>query len=828
MSKKNIMRLALIVVFIISLSLLISCDSTYTVTFDTDGGSEIPKQEVSAGGLATQPPQDPVKDGYSFDGWYHNNDTWKFKHYTVNSDITLIAKWVPNYTVKFETDGGTEIEDQIVRQDTFAKKPANPKREGFEFIGWYVGDAEWKFETEAVKKDVTIKAKWLALHTVSFDTDGGNVIPNQIVKDGLTAEEPDAPTKSGFVFAGWYLDDELWNFDTPIISATAFKAKWTAEFKVDFDSDGGELVTVQYIQSGEFAEEPATPTKAGYMFVFWYDANDTDKTPWNFEENAITQAITLKAEWKKYHTIKFENLKGGTIDDIEVLDGETLTAPTSPSHELYIFEGWLNGSNGTWDFSSPVTSDMTLSAKWRDNYCTVIFDTNGGSAAPESLKIPLGETVPKPTQPTKDGVAFVCWQYFAGAQKVVWNFDTKLDSVTTITLIAAWTNEFYTVTFELNGATGNIPKQYIAKNSGLLVEKPDDPIRAGYRFGGWISEIDDTLWSFETASPVSDVTLKAFWIKIHTVTFDYNGGSITGDSSKLADDGTKINEPDAPEKAAHRFIGWYNGETIWNFASMTVTEDITLTAKWEEVFTLKFDLNGGNLNKAPTVKDQYFAKTNPAQNIAQNPGVPEKTGYRFIGWYKGETAWNFATMTISENTTLVAKWERIYIVNFEFDGGQADIDPITVTVNGTITKPTQIPQKKHYVFAGWYDKDDPTKTIVTDFSAKPITKNTTFVAKWDLSVYTITFDANDGTPVPDVQHVEYGSLITKPQEDPELNQNYIFLAWYDENGKIWDFTKTPERDMTLKAYWLQVSSGNDGIGGLGPSAGNVIGPSDDW
>ena len=136
----------------------------YTVKFATDGGGTIADQSVTSGNKATKP-ADPKKEGFEFKGWFkeaaltnaYNFDT------PVKSNFTLYAKWEEaDYTVKFETNGGGTIADQAVKADEKATKPADPKKEGFEFKGWFKEAAltnAYDFNTP-VKSNLTLYAKW--------------------------------------------------------------------------------------------------------------------------------------------------------------------------------------------------------------------------------------------------------------------------------------------------------------------------------------------------------------------------------------------------------------------------------------------------------------------------------------------------------------------------------------------------------------------------------------------------------------------------------------------------------------------------------------------
>lgn len=134
---------------------------TYTVSFNTDGGSAIEAQTVESGAVATRP-ANPTKEGFAFDNWYTSSAlTTVFNFATpITVDTVLYAKWINTYTVTFDTDGGSEVEPQTVVSGGTATQPEDPTKDSFTFDGWYDSeDAEYDFATP-VTEDITIYAKW--------------------------------------------------------------------------------------------------------------------------------------------------------------------------------------------------------------------------------------------------------------------------------------------------------------------------------------------------------------------------------------------------------------------------------------------------------------------------------------------------------------------------------------------------------------------------------------------------------------------------------------------------------------------------------------------
>lgn len=147
----------------------------YTVTFNSQGGSEVAPQAVYAGEKIVKP-ANPTKEKEYFVDWYKEaecTNVWDFENETVSQDITLYAKWTSiAYTVTFETNGGTAIEAQLVPEGTFATKPATaPTKEGNLFEGWYTEQTmtnPFDFYTP-ITKDITLYAKWMDISSITYD-----------------------------------------------------------------------------------------------------------------------------------------------------------------------------------------------------------------------------------------------------------------------------------------------------------------------------------------------------------------------------------------------------------------------------------------------------------------------------------------------------------------------------------------------------------------------------------------------------------------------------------------------------------------------------------
>ena len=280
------------------------------------------------------------------------------------------------FTVNFDANGrGTAPETQTVPYGESAVEPETLTAEGYTFGGWYtdaVCTELWDFATE-VTQNVTLYAKWtINTYTVSFDANGHGTAPEvQNVNWNETAVEPQALIAEGHTFGGWYTDavcTEQWNFDTAITADVTVYAKWTINtYTVSFDANGhGTAPEVQSIVWKETATEPEALTAEGHTFDGWYtDAAGTEK--WDFT-TAVTESMTLYAKWTiNTYTVSFNANGHGTAPNTQTIAwNEMATEPEAPTEKNCGFDGWYIDAECTtpWDFTSAVTADVTLYAKW--------------------------------------------------------------------------------------------------------------------------------------------------------------------------------------------------------------------------------------------------------------------------------------------------------------------------------------------------------------------------------------------------------------------------------------------------------------------------------
>ena len=333
----------------------------YTVTFQSEGGSEVASQ-IRANTPADRP-ADPTKEGYTFIGWYNGESEWNFAD-AVTEALTLTAKWQLNqYTITFDTAGGSEVAPITQDYGTTITAPANPAKTGYTFAGW-----DREIPTTMPAGDMTITARWqVNQYTITFKPENGgeDIVITQDYGTAITP--PAAPTRTGYTFAGWDRESPT----TMPAENITLTARWTVnQYTITFKPENGGQDIVIKQDYGTAITAPANPTKTGYTFAGW------DKT---IPSTMPAENITLTARWQvNQYTITFKPENGGQDIVIKQDYGTAITAPANPTKTGYTFAGW--------DKTIPTTmpaGDMTITARWTENRVIVIIRPDDSKDEPD-------------------------------------------------------------------------------------------------------------------------------------------------------------------------------------------------------------------------------------------------------------------------------------------------------------------------------------------------------------------------------------------------------------------------------------------------------------
>ena len=314
----------------------------YTITFDTNGGSEIAPITQDYGTEITAP-DNPTRKGYTFKGWDK-----EIPKTMPAENITVKAQWEINqYTITFDTNGGSEIAPITQDYGTEITVPDNPTRKGYTFKGW-----DKEIPETMPTENMTVKAQWeINQYAITFDTNGGSEIAPITQDYGTKITAPADPTRKGYTFKGW--DKEI--PETMPAENMTVKAQWEInQYAITFDTNGGSEIAPITQDYGTAITAPADPTREGYTFIGW----DRD-----IPEIMPAENITVTAQWEiNRYTITFDTAGGSEIAPITQDYGTNITAPADPTREGYTFIGW--------DKAIPTTmpaENITVTAQWKDS-----------------------------------------------------------------------------------------------------------------------------------------------------------------------------------------------------------------------------------------------------------------------------------------------------------------------------------------------------------------------------------------------------------------------------------------------------------------------------
>lgn len=293
------------------------------------------------------------------------------------------------------------------------------------------------------------------------------------------------------------------------------------------------------------------------------------------------------------YTVTFYDPDNKTnISTETVKQGNSVSKPTDPTLDDYVFDGWYTDSTFSTEFDfngSAITGNVTIYAKWKEvqesSTYTVTFDVGGGTyIAPQDIVVG-GYAIKPVTPPVRAGYLFEGW-YVDSDYTEVFDFDVRISGNTTV--YAKWSEDAdvtlgqFTVTF-MNG-TDYYYRQTVTE--GDSISSPVEPVKEGYVFLGWYADAHlETLFDFSHTVIDSNTVIYSKWeadSSYYTVYFSTGLG--TSVASQTVKDGNYVVEPASPSRTGYSFGGWYldsEYEEKFSFVNDAVTENITLYAKWD-------------------------------------------------------------------------------------------------------------------------------------------------------------------------------------------------------------------------------------------------------
>ena len=812
----------------------------FTVTFDGNNGTADGEATVSKeyryGALVAVPAAE--REGYTFLGWADaaENGNIVDVNLTAVEDATYYAQWEINeYTITFDTVGGTEIAPITQYYATAVTAPAAPEKLGNTFAGW---DKEIPVTMPA--EDMTITAQWtINSYDAIFNAGDGQfadgsttaTVEDVVFGEAITAPTEE-PTKEGYTFDGW-LDAEGNPVDTMDAEGKEFIAQWEInEYTITFAETGDTVIEPITQDYATDVVAPADPVKEGYTFAGW-DVQIPATMP------ATDMTITAKWDVNPYDATfdagegTFASTGETTVTTPVDYGTDIITPDEAPEKTGYSFAGWADEDGNVYTEGVPAgkmdADGETFTAVWAPNedteYKVVVNYTDAATGAKAVEFVYVGTTdnaiaiVDEIPDPEAEKTEYVLMSDLEIKGYVL---DTEAENEFTDVVAADGStvlNLYYiatkvTANFDANGGkyydATTVKSVEIDYNSLVAPVAPagyDAPAQEGYTFGGWQGLNDSTRLQ-------ADRTFQAIWnANQYTITWDTNGSDVDGGEFVQTDDyKALVNKQTYAVREGYTFVGWVdeNGAAV-EVPDNIPAKDITLIADYD---VISYDIIWNDGTKTTTeTKDYGSAIVEPAYE-------PAKEGYTFEGWATadGKTPAEVATVPV-DGVEFEAQWTKNnYTVNYYV------INPATGEFGAAVaTAEVAYGDPISTVFTGYTAPEGYTLVAIayTDTGlTAPLADGATMPAN-DVNLY-YALAANEyeakfyldaeKTDLYETVKADYNAVINAPA-DP-TKEGYVFKGWtpvvdtMDELGKT--FVATWEADTFTVTY-----KANGGVWGEG-------------
>lgn len=679
--------------------------STQEIIFDLNNGENGPENALAeTNSIFVIPDIVPERNGYSFKGWEYETKVYQSGEQLKvgNETITLVAIWdIGIVDITYDGNGGENIprEDTAAMNTSYTIPKDEPSQEFYTFKGWKNSNDDELYQAgdtlDITNKDLEFIAQWDRIQqTVTFDNNGGT--------SSLTVESVDTnaeytipnvfPEKPAHGFEGWEYQGKLYQPEETIF-VTDKDITLTAQYEigryiVHHDGNGAESNVPEDIYLGEgvpyriavigegIITEDHDPIREGYTFMGWL-RNDDGKIYHAGDLLIINQDTILVAQWEINDYIVSYELNGGDGDFPDIVQNYQTRFTVSdkiPTRDGYTFRGWWRSDTGevinpkdTFDIPS---NNVTLVAQWEINQYTVSFDRNGGSGQFNSLIQDYNTVITVPsTEPTRQYYTFTGWKRSDTGVVVQANDTFHLPS-NSLTLVAQWEINKYTVSHDLNNGVGDF-KDITQDYNTIFTLSENEPTRVGHTFRYWRRSDNNSIMQPKTSAriPGYDLTLRAQWnINTYTISYNTNGG-VGSFASRTQVYDTQYNVlSHIPTKKGHTFKGWERNDTGKIVQANEIIRvpgvDLKLTAQWEvNKYTVSYDLNDGDGEHVSVTQnyDTVFTVSD-IEPTREHEGStnPDQITYTFTGWKRsdnGQIIQPNAKFNIPDkNVTLRAVW----------------------------------------------------------------------------------------------------------------------------------------------------------------------------
>lgn len=737
-------------------------------------------------------------------------------------------------TLSFNSQGGSAVASITLDKGADVKAPEDPEKEGFRFDGWFE-DAQCTgtayIFSKMPSKNLMLYAKWTAIVTVSFETNGGNSIVSMVGVPGETLAAPTEPTRANYRFLGWYatsgFDGTVYEFSTYPDANLKLYAKWVEVCTVNFYIlDGQAAYNTTAVDRGSKVSAPATaPSRLGYTFLGWVSDSSGEGTVIDFTNGqSIVKNTAYYAKWDAAQSTLNFDLRGGnisgstTVTPITALTGDPISSllPATPVKENCIFGGWYIDAALTTKIGGVMPAGInTVYANWliesTSMYVNLLADAF--SSVVEGLTIVNNDKINN----LKVGI---------DSTKIAWscvgtNLIGKFEGYTRIDLTLKGTSgkrvmfkleggknaleHFVTMTGDVQTSTmvvdaNNLPSKDTGVLKFLVFLCPDDAAAAGAEVE--ITKATMVKYLLENSDEQGAVVFHAMKDTLKTVYTFKKGDTIVFPDLGFINPGyhaekyytdyaltQEFTDTVMPSGPVHLYVQW------------AVNDPGSITLKYE---------NGD---------DDYEMDDPIGANLTWvNPTYP---GYTFDGWYYlNGTKADIRTMP-SEAVTLYAHWtlNATKTITFVTNGGNT-IDNLVLPQGAELEMP--LPTRVGYEFLGWFNDAEFTNEFVLFYMPS---KDTTVYAKWIGNVdYTLNYDAQGGTVNPVSVTVRSLEKLINIPTPTHTNTAYFFGGWYNESTYATPFKGTMgdlTGNVTVYAKWLELESNTkDAIGLTGFTSSN--------
>ena len=417
MMKKKLAIVSLIVLSVFSL-FIVGCSKKtekYTVTFDSDGGTEIASVQVEKGKKITKP-EDPSKEHYVFGGWYLEDTEWVFESDTVTKNTALTAKWTPEvYSVTLKNYDGTVLATENVSYGSLPQYSATPEKPSdaqytYAFSKW-VDEAGNDASLSNIDKNVTLTATFtstLRSYKIIFKN-GEQVLKEETVNYGTLPTPPaDMPTKEAdaqytYTFKGWDKTVEK------VTGEATYNAEFTStlrSYKITF-KNGEQVLKEETVNYGTIPAAPETNPTKGYDSENHYSFKGWDKTiekvtgeavynaQFNVEKHVYTvddsdettDYIVCSCGYKD-ETYAYDKMVTSNRKELPV-DGTGLSLTVEGATFASVEKMTINGVDVSGEITSFVIPDAVKSDKERHGLQDVILTVKDELGYSHTLKVPV-------------------------------------------------------------------------------------------------------------------------------------------------------------------------------------------------------------------------------------------------------------------------------------------------------------------------------------------------------------------------------------------------------------------------------------------------------